>query len=296
MTYWKAVLLGLVQGLTEFLPISSSGHLSVFQYFMGSTGDDMLLFDVLLHLGTLAAVFICFAPTIYGLLQEAIAFIRDIAHGEYHFRSFRDEFRAMAPRRKMLLYFVVSCVPLLLLLLPAGGGQRVLDKVSVFSTDDRILAEGFCFLLTGVVLILGGMRAAKLRRYRQMDALTAFLVGTAQLFAAALPGVSRSGSTISTGLLCGVSKEYMVRYSFILGIPAVLAANLAELKDAVAMGSALTVGPTLVGILTAAVSGIAAIVLLRWLLKKDLFQYFGYYCAAMGVFCIGTTILSAIEI
>lgn len=294
MSYWKAILLGLVQGLTEFLPISSSGHLSVFQFFMGNSGDDVLLFNVLLHIGTLAAVFICFRLTIWHLILEALAFLKDIFTGKYHIKTIREDFQSLNDRRKMLVYFVVSCVPLLFMLLPAGGGQSVMDKLSVFSTDKSILAEGFCFLLTGVVLVLGSIRAQRIRRYRKMDFFSAFTVGVAQLFAAALPGVSRSGSTISAGLLCGVSKNYMVQYSFILGIPAILAANLSELKDAVEMGSTLSVGPAIVGILTAAVSGIAAIVLLRWILKKDLFRYFGYYCAALGVFCIGTTIVTSL--
>lgn len=295
MSYWRAILLGLVQGLTEFLPISSSGHLSVFQYFMGNSGDDVLLFNVLLHIGTLAAVFICFRQTIWHLIQEAIAFLRDIIKGEYSFKTIKEDFRSLNDKRKMLIYFVISCVPLLFMLLPAGGGESVMDKLSVFSTDDRILAEGVCFLLTGVILILGALCAKNIRKYRKMDALTAFFVGVAQLFAAAFPGVSRSGSTISAGLLCGVSKSYMVQYSFILGIPAIIAANLSELKDAVEMGSTLAVGPTIVGVLVAAVSGVAAIVLLRWILKKDIFQYFGYYCIAMGVFCLGATLVSSLN-
>ena len=136
MSYWKAILLGLVQGLTEFLPISSSGHLSVFQYFMGNSGDDVLLFNVLLHIGTLAAVFICFRQTIWHLIQEAIAFLRDIIKGEYSFKTIKEDFRSLNDKRKMLIYFVISCVPLLFMLLPAGGGESVMDKLSVFSTDD----------------------------------------------------------------------------------------------------------------------------------------------------------------
>ena len=169
-----------------------------------------------------------------------------------------------------------------------------MDRLAVFSTDDSILAEGICFVLTGVLLILGTMRAKAMINYRDMDFTTAFFVGVAQLFAAAFPGVSRSGSTISAGLLSGVSKEYMVKYSFILGIPAILAANISEIGDAVGSGTAIGFGPALVGILTAAVTGVGAIILLRWILNKDLFKYFGYYCILLGVFCIGTTVVTNI--
>lgn len=294
MSYLKAILLGLVQGLTEFLPISSSGHLSVFQFFMNTGGSDALLFDVLLHIGTLAAVFICFRQTIWGLIKEAIEFIKDIFAKKYSFGTIKDDFKNLSPKRKMLVYFVFSCVPLLFLLLPVGGGENVKDKLEVFSTDNSILAEGFCFIITGIMLIFGSLRAKNLKKEQPMDFLSAFFVGVAQLFAAAFPGVSRSGSTISTGLLCGVSKDYMVKYSFILGIPAILAANISELKDAIEIGSTLAAGPTVVGVAVAALSGIAAIALLRIILKKDLFKYFGYYCCAMGVFCIAATIVTAI--
>lgn len=297
MSYIKAIILGLVQGLTEFLPISSSGHLSVFQFFMGNTGEDALLFDVLLHIGTLLAVFICFRKTIWSLIKEAVAFLKDIFTGKYHIKTIKDDYNNLHPKRKMLIFFVVSCVPLLFMLLPAGSGESVKDKLSVFSTDKSILAEGICFVLTGILLISGSLRAKKIQQThgnRPMDFLSALLVGIAQLFAAAFPGVSRSGSTISTGLLCGVSKDYMVKYSFILGVPAILAANISELKDALEMGSTLSVGPTVVGVAVAAVSGVGAIVLLRIILKKDLFKYFGYYCAAMGIFCIGATIVTKI--
>ncbi|MBQ6164219.1 MAG: undecaprenyl-diphosphate phosphatase [Clostridia bacterium] len=294
MTYLEAVFLGIVQGLTEFLPISSSGHLSVAQFLMNHTGTEAMLLNVLLHAGTLIAVFVCFGREILELIREAIRFIVDIFKGRYRLAYIKEDFKEMNPNRKMLLYFVVSCVPLLFLVLPVGGGDRVMDVLSVFSTDDNIFVEGFCFIITGLMLIGGARREKTLKEKRDMDFLSAFFVGCAQMFAAAFPGVSRSGATISAGLLDGVSADYMINYTFILGIPAIIAANISELKSISFTGTTLTGGHIAVGILTAAIVGIAAIRLLKWLMKKKLFRYFGYYCVLFGAFCLGTNALSLV--
>ncbi|MBQ6018952.1 MAG: undecaprenyl-diphosphate phosphatase [Clostridia bacterium] len=294
MTYLKAIILGIVQGLTEFLPVSSSGHLSVAQFIMGNTGEDVMLLNVLLHLGTLLAVFICFGGQILELCREAVRFIVDIVRGRYRLAYIKEDYKELEPNRKMLLFFVVSCVPLLFLILPVGGGDRVMDVLSVFSTDDNIVVEGVCFILTGLLLIYGARRSERIKRKRRMDFLSAFFVGCAQMLAAAFPGISRSGATISVGLADGVSADYMINYTFILGIPAIVAANISELKSVSFTGSSLTGGHIAVGILTAAAVGVGAIVLLKWLMKKKLFRYFGYYCIAVGAFCFGTNAISAL--
>lgn len=286
MNILKAILLGLLQGVTEFLPISSSGHLSLAQHLLGVSGDTSLLFTVMLHLGTLAAVFIVYYRTIWALAVEFFMMISDIIHKKFSFSN-------MSPTRRMLVMLVVSCLPLLILLIPTGGGMKLLDRVSVFSTDDSILAEGVCFIVTAVLLILGSLSAKNRKKRRKaLGTGDALVVGIAQTVAAALPGVSRSGSTISTGLICGIAKETMVQYSFILGIPAILAASLMEFKDAVEAGSTVEPIPLIIGIAVAAVSGVLSIALLRWILKKDYFRYFGYYCGVLGII---TVILGIIE-
>ncbi|MDR1630587.1 MAG: undecaprenyl-diphosphate phosphatase [Oscillospiraceae bacterium] len=279
MNVLKGIILGIVQGLTEFLPISSSGHLSLFQYMFGMSGEDSLMITVLLHIGTLLAVFICFKKTIIELVLEAAALVKDIFARRF---SWKD----MNEKRRMLFYFVISCVPLLFLLIPAGGGENIMDKVAVFSNDGRILAEGICFLFTGVLLIFATWRYSNLKKNEKMNPLFAFIVGVAQVIAAAFPGISRSGSTIGTGMALGVKKEYMVRYSFILGIPAILAANVVELKDAVETGAEFEFLPILFGVIFATITGILAIKLIQYILKKDLFKYFGYYCLVIGVVAI----------
>ena len=126
---------------------------------------------------------------------------------------------------------------------------------------------------------------------KNITPFSALLIGVAQLFAACFPGISRSGSTISAGLCCGISKKNMIRYSFILCIPAVLASGLVEFKDAMEADVIVPVFPLVIGVLTSAVVGVFAIKLLQILMKKDLFRYFGYYCLALGFI---TTIISAV--
>lgn len=284
MSVIKAIILGIVQGVTEFLPISSSGHLSLFQHFLGVSGEGSLLFSVLLHLGTLIAVFVVFHKTIFELVVEAIALIKDIFSGKFRFKELKG-------KKKMLVMFFFSCLPLLLLLIPVGNDMKLMDWLGGLSEDDSILVEGFCFLVTGVLLLTSTYISKTKTLNREVNTTDAFAVGLAQVFAAGFPGISRSGSTISTGMICGVSKEYMVEYSFILGIPAIIVANIVEFKDAVEAGAQLELIPTIVGIIVAAVVGVACIKLLQWILKKDMWKYFGFYCLVIGAFTIISSII-----
>lgn len=284
MSIIKAIILGIVQGITEFLPISSSGHLSLFQHFLNVDGEGSLLFSVLLHLGTLIAVFIVFYKTIFELIIDAFGLVKDIFTGKFKFKQLRG-------KKKMLVMFVFSCIPLLLLLIPVGNNMKLMDVLGGLSEDDSILVEGFCFLFTGLLLLSSTYISKKKTLNREVNTLDAFAVGIAQVLAAGFPGISRSGSTISTGMICGVSKENMVEYSFILGIPAIIVANAVELKDAVETGAQLELLPTIIGVLVAAVVGVACIKLLQWILKKDMWKYFGFYCLIIGVFTIICSIL-----
>ena len=284
MSIIKAIILGIVQGVTEFLPISSSGHLSLFQHFLNVDGEGSLLFSVLLHLGTLIAVFIVFHKTIFELVVDAFGLVKDIFTGKFKFKQLQG-------KKKMLVMFVFSCIPLLLLLIPVGNDLKLMDVLGGLSEDDSILVEGFCFLFTGFLLLTSTYISKKKTLNREVNTLDAFAIGLAQVFAAGFPGISRSGSTISTGMICGVSKEYMVEYSFILGIPAIIVANAVELKDAVETGAQLELLPTIIGVIVAAVVGVACIKLLQWILKKDMWKYFGFYCLVIGVFTIICSIL-----
>lgn len=284
MSIIKAIILGIVQGVTEFLPISSSGHLSLFQHFLNVGGEGSLLFSVLLHLGTLIAVFIVFHKTILELIVEFFSLIKDIFTGKFKFKQLKG-------KKKMLVMFVFSCVPLLFLLIPVGGGEKLMDVLGGLSEDDSILAEGICFVITGILLLASTYVSKKKELTRSVNTLDAFAIGIAQAFAAGFPGISRSGSTISTGMICGVSKQYMVEYSFILGIPAILVANIVEFKDAVQADAEIEILPTIIGVAVAAAVGVACIKLLQWILKKDMWKYFGIYCLIIGTITIILSIL-----
>ena len=237
MEILKAILLGFLQGVTEFLPISSSGHLSVFQHFFGNVGGtSSLLFTVLLHMGTLIAVFVVYYKTIWGLIVEFFSTIKDIFTGKFKWSE-------MNENRRMLFMFVVSCVPLLFLLIPVGGDRRIMDVLGGLADDNDILVEGVCFLFTAALLLVGSWRAKKVKARPQIGAKSALAVGVAQAFAAGFPGISRSGSQID-------------------------------------------ILPVIIGVVTAAVVGFAAIKALEWLVKIDKFKIFGYYCLVLGVVVI----------
>lgn len=271
MSVWDALIQGIVQGLTEFLPVSSSGHLSLVQYFTGNSGDTGALFSILLHLGTLIAVFIAFRKTIWELIVEAFSMIADMVRGKFSFKT-------MNGKRRMIWLFVLSEVPLLLFLL-------VKDYISAVSSDNSILVEGICFTVTGVLLLLAdklGSGTINMDNMRPRDALA---MGFAQSIAT-LPGISRSGSTVASGLLMGLDRSYAVTFSFIMGVPAVLGANILELADVIGEPFPVSMDVVLVGILSAVVFGLLAIKMVQWLIHTDKYKYFGYYTLTLGVVVI----------
>ena len=285
MSIFKAFFLGIVQGITEFLPISSSGHMSLFYHFAGVSGSTASLFSAMLHIGTLVAILVVFYKPIYELAMELVQVIKDIIGRKFSFKL-----SDMSETRRMLFMFIISCLPLLLLLIPVGGGRNLMDVVGAVGADDSIRAEGVFFMITGFVLLFGTFTAESTTRFMKIDSSRALFIGIAQFFAACFPGISRSGSTISTAMALRVPKKDAVRYSFILCVPAVLASGLVELKDAVGAKESVSVFALLVGVITSAVVGIFGIRLLEIIIKKNYFKYFGYYCLALGfiVTIIGT--------
>ncbi len=270
MTILQAFLQGVLQGLTEFLPVSSSGHLSLFQYFSGHAGDTGFLFSILLHAGTLVAVCILFWRTILELIVEGLRLLGDLVTG----RLFRRGMRSFPPARRMLLMLALSLLPLFVMLL-------FKDFVEQFSTDRDITVEGFCFLITGLLLTVASRHDRGRRTAKDMTAKSAAAIGIAQVVAT-MPGISRSGSTICTGMLWGLQREFAVTYSFILGIPAVLGAIVLEVPDAVREGIQLPLGVILTGFFTSLVVGILAIRTVQWVVRGNKLKYFGWYTLALG--------------
>ena len=273
MSYLNAIIQGLIQGFTEFLPVSSSGHLSLYQYFTGVNSESSLSFSVMLHFGTLVAVVIAFWPTIWQLVIELLSTVADLFTGKL-FKGYPK------PNRRMLYFLMLSCVPLLVV-------PFIQDFISGFSTDNSIVAEGVFFLVTALLLTLADRAVKGIKTARSMTASDSVAIGVAQVFAT-LPGISRSGSTISAGLLMGLDRSYAVSYSFILGLPAILAAGLLDLKDVVAAGELnLPLGPALVGMLVAAVSGFFSIKLVKYVVCSDKFKIFAWYTLILGLVVLG---------
>ena len=278
MTIGDAIFQGIVQGLTEFLPVSSSGHLSLVQYFTGQNGQTGILFSILLHMGTLLAVFIAFYQTIVELIVELFRMLGDLFRGRFSFKN-------ASAQRRLIFLLVVS-------LLPMALSFFLLDLFDAMATDNSIIAEGVCFLITSLLLFMserfaGGRKTAEDMRYRD-----AVAVGVTQALAP-FPGISRSGSTISTGLIFGLDREFAVAFSFIMGVPTILGANIMELRHVGEQGMAIPTPVLLVGILTSLVFGLLAIRLVKWLVVSDKFVWFAWYTLILGVLVIGIGIFEA---
>ena len=276
MSYISAIILGLVQGVAEFLPISSSGHLSLFQHFFQLTDveHDYMFFDVLLHLGTLVAVFFAYRRDIAELLREFFCMV--------HLRKLPQGQTPDIPARRMILMIIVATLPLLLVF-------PIRDRVELLYQNTFFIA--FALVLTGTLLFVSDRMPRGHKTAVTATMGDAILVGLAQAVAV-VPGLSRSGTTISAGMARGFDRTYAVKFSFLMSIPAVLGANILSIVDAVKAGIDTSLLPMyLVGVLVAMVSGYASISLLRFIARKGRFGGFAYYCWGAGLV---TLILSLI--
>ena len=299
MTVFDAVIEGIVQGLTEFLPVSSSGHLSITQHILG-VGEDNLFFSVMLHIGTLAAVVAFYRKLILNLIKEFFRTVRDIFTGKFRWKEMNHD-------RRMLFLLVIALVPLFLLFVPIPGTEmKVKDLADLFTEERFFIVVGIALLVTSVLLLLGDVmnrkNAADLRHSKggasssktEMTVLDAVVVGLVQCLAAVFPGLSRSGSTLSAGEMRGVNKQTALDFTFILAIPSIVAAAALEMKDALSSPGGISVGvlPLVVGVVVAAVVGYLSIVFFKWLLKTDKMFIFIIYTAVVGATVI---IISLIE-
>ena len=275
MTYLSSFLLGLVQGLAEFLPVSSSGHLSIAQNLLGLNTEIPEFFDVLLHLGTLVAVFVAYWRDICDMVAELIHGVGDLVHGTTP--------RQVPPARRLILLIIVGTLPLFILL-PIHKQVQALSNNMVFI--------GAALVVTGFLLFACDLVRKGKKTERTATIADVLVVGLGQAIAT-IPGISRSGMTIATGCFMGFERKFAVRFSFLLSIPAVLGANILSLKDALDAGIIWAEVPMyVVGVVTAAVVGYACIRLLRLVAEKGRFGAFAYYCWAVGLL---TLLLNAIK-
>ncbi len=276
MTYWTAILLGIVQGLSEFLPISSSGHLAILQNFLRIGDlDNHLLFDVLLHLGTLGAVILFYRTELRALCREGLAML--------HLRRPRHGEKPDQPRRRLIVFLILATLPLIAALFLNSVVEPLFYNTFFI---------GFALLATGFLLLAADRYGHGNKTERAMTLSDALIIGLAQLVAV-VPGLSRSGTTISVGMLRGLDRTFAVKFSFFLSIPAVLGANLYTLVKAIMGGIVWSEVPMyLCGVAAAFVFGYLAVFALQRIVQRGKFGGFCYYCWGAGLL---TLILSLIS-
>jgi len=282
MTLIKSIILGLVQGLTEFLPVSSSGHLVIFQELLGTEEEvSDIFFTSLLHLGTLLAVCFVYRRSLGVLIRTLFTSIGPLFKGEIKWEK---GLPTEDPIRRKGLLIIYSLLPMFLIL-PI--------KNAVESIYSSTLLVGIALLVTSIFLFLCDKFAAGKKDETTMSVKDSIVIGFVQLFAV-LPGISRSGSTITAGLACGLNRNFAAEFSFIMSVPTILASFLLQVIEMIVNGvsvSAEHIPVYIAGIVTSAVSGFFAIKLLQMLLKTKKFVVFSAYCLLMGIFAIVLSIV-----
>lgn len=286
MSLLQSIFLGFVQGLTEFLPVSSSGHLSIMkQIFHIDTGG--MFFDVLLHIGTLIAVFFVYYKDIFKMIVEGFAIIGDffvnaatlignkIHHTDNPYRKVVNN-----SYRKFVMLVIVSTIPTGII------GIVAADLVS--ASEQILIIPGICLIITAVLLFVSDHLRDGEKTPKNISYTNAFVVGICQGLAT-MPGLSRSGTTITACLASGMNRRFAVKYSFIMSIPAILGALVFEIKDVefAALGAA-DVTNYLVGTLVAAVVGYICIKTMLVVVRKKKFTFFAIYCLIIGAVSIGS--------
>lgn len=268
MTITEGILLGLIQGLAEFLPISSSGHLAILQYVFGIKGEQVLSFAVLLHFGTLVSLFAVYYKDIWQLILELIATIKDLLTGKGLGMKNNET-------RRLGVMILVATVPTAMI--------GLLFNDFFEGLYHSLTAIGIALLITGTILWLVERMKPKGKSLREMTLLDAILVGLFQSVAIA-PGISRSGATIVGSLFTGLNRPLAVKFAFLISIPSIMGAVILEAPDAFAYGidSSILV-PILAGVVVAAVSGFLAIKTMIRLVSNRTLHLFSYYTWAVGI-------------
>lgn len=305
MNIFEAIVLGAVQGLTEFLPVSSSGHLAIFQHFFG-LNDNNLFFNVMLHVGTLTAVCAVYWRLFLRLIKSFFMILKKVFTGKFKWSE-------MDADENLVMMIIIGLLPLFLLFLPIGGGMKIKDLADKWNSDGYLIITSISLLVTSFLLVIGinanrkttilykshGKLRADGAGRRKLNPVDAVFIGLFQAVAAIFPGISRSGSTLTAGELRKINKQRALDYSFILGTPAIIAAALLEGKEALfpADGSTVSIEffPTLIGIITSAIVGFLAIRLFKWLLSTNRMYYFVLYTAGAGIICLVISIIELIS-
>ena len=285
MSILQAIILGIMQGIAEFLPVSSSGHLAIVQNIFHIETDGGLFFDVMLHLGTLVAIFVVYRKDILRMIIETLNMCGDIFYNLKSYIQNQRSYSALRYRkivknnyRKFVVLVLVSTIPTGVI---GYMGRHLVEKASA-----TLIVPGICLILTSVLLIVSEMAPDGKKIPRDISYGSGFLIGAAQ-GCATLPGLSRSGTTIAACMMSGYDRRFAVRYSFIMSIPAILGAALVEIKDIGSEG--LSGGMVLNGLIGAVVAGCVGYVCIKTMLsvvRKKKFKGFAIYCFVVGVIAI----------
>lgn len=301
MSIIDAIIQGIVQGLTEFLPVSSSGHLAITQHILGVDGEGNLFFNVMLHIGTLVAVVVFYHKLIWRLIKEFFLMIKDIFTGKFKWSQMNEE-------RNMIVMLVIGLLPLVLLFIPIPGtDMKIKDLADIFSASPILIITAVSLLITSALLTIGivcnrrncqrnfkhfkgGAQENGRTDYTVTDSIC---VGLMQCAAALFPGLSRSGSTLAVGEMRGINKQKALDYTFVLGIPSIIAAAALEGLDVIKNPDAFDIEilPIVIGMAVSAVVGYLAIWIFKWFLKSDKMIIFVVYTALVGVALLAVSVI-----
>lgn len=267
----QSIIIGIVQGLTEFLPVSSSAHLVFVPYLLGT--ESSLAYDTLLHIGTLVAVVVYFWNDLLHMIKSFFSSLMDIPRGRLISGIREDKFK------KLAWFIIIGSIP--------AGLAGILLKDFFEGLFNNIPAVGFFLIITGILLYSSEMISRKISKksgVKEMNVKNSLIIGVAQACSIA-PGISRSGATISTGLFLGLERELAARFSFLLSIPAILGAALVQIKDISSLMD-MTTGAALAGFIAAIITGYLAIKIVLKLITEKNLLIFAYYCWIVGPLAI----------
>lgn len=264
MNWLEALILGIIQGLTEFLPVSSSGHLELGKVLLGLHPADPIMFSIVVHAATALSTILIFRKDIWQIIQDLLKFKWNMG-------------------TKYTFLIILSMIPV------GITGLFIEKKIELFF-DGQIILVGSMLILTGILLYITTKASEKTGAITPVNAV---IIGIAQAIAV-LPGISRSGATISTSLLLGINKEQAARFSFLMVLPPIIGATLLKIKDylEIAETKTITTGETIsstslfIGFIAAFITGMVACKLMIKIVKRSKLQYFAYYCIAIGIISI----------
>jgi len=285
MSLLHSVLLGFLQGITEFLPVSSSGHLAIIQNIFNMKSDIGILFDTMLHLGTLVAVCIVYWDNFSKLVIATLQLIGDCFANLRTLFSNRGQEEKEPYRRLINNAYKKFVVLILVTTIPTGIIGLLLEPL-VKRADNSLLIPGICLVITAIILLISDSAVPGRKKVKRTSYRDAALVGAAQ-GVAVMPGISRSGATITACLMLGFDRSFAVKYSFLVSIPAIIGANILELRH---LDTSLVTGSMVAncfaGMIVAGIVGYICLKALIYLVKSNKFSYFAYYCAVVGIISI----------